>query len=154
MENKKFRLELFHYIKPNTTKSFTGMPCFGMNIPTPISYLAPYLIKFLNMNKLSKKKDLDLLKKQTPPFVIISTKNDEPNSWIKTGMIYEEIALMAQKNNINTAMLASAIQIKDYYKDLQKTLKTNFRPQAFFRLGYAIKETPHSPRLPADKIIF
>jgi nitroreductase len=147
MEDKDFRHELSQYVKPNTTSSLLGMPCFGMGIPTPISFIASTMIKYLNMNKLSRKKDKDLLKKHTPIFVIIATRNDNQESWIKTGQLYENIALLATREGLSTAMWAAPIQIGEFYKDFQKVLSTDFRPQAFFRLGYAVKQTPHSPRL-------
>jgi nitroreductase len=147
MEDKNFRHELSQYIKPNTTLSPLGMPCFGMGIPTLVSFIAPTMIKYLNMNKLSRKKDEDLLKKHTPVFVIIATHNDNQESWIKTGQLYENIALLATREGLSTAMWAAPIQIGEFYKDFQNVLNTNFRPQAFFRLGYAVQQTPHSPRL-------
>jgi len=147
MEDKNFRLELSKYIKPNTTSSPIGMPAFGMGIPTPISFIAPIMIKYLNMNKLSRKSDEALLKKHTPFFVIIAARCDDKISWIKTGKIYEHIALLSTRHGLSNAMWASPIQIGEYYKNFQKILNTDFRPQAFFRLGYASKFPHHSPRL-------
>lgn len=148
MEDKQFRVELSKYIKSNITSSSIGMPTFGMGIPTLVSFIVPKMIKYLNMNKLSRKSDEALLKKYTPVFIIITTHNDDKISWIKTGQIYEHIALLSTCKGLSTAMWASPIQIGEYYKNFQKILNTNFRPQTFFRLGYAAKLPPHSPRLP------
>lgn len=149
MEDKQFRAELSKYVKPNTTSSPIGMPAFGMGIPTPISFVVLKMIKYFNMNKLSRKSDETLLKKYTPVFVIIATRRDDKISWIKTGQIYEHIALLTDSQGLKTAMWAAPIQIGEYYKNFQKILNTDFRPQAFFRLGYAVKSPPHSPRLTA-----
>lgn len=147
MEDRDFRLELSHYVKPNSTSSALGMPCFGMGIPTPISYLAPIMIKYLNMNKLTRKKDQKLLKEQTPILVVIESQEDGKLHWLKVGQIYERIALIAISNKLATAMWAAPIQIGEFYKDMQRVLDSNFRPQALFRLGYPLRETKHSPRL-------
>lgn len=147
MENKDFRRELSQYVKPNITSSPIGMPCFGMGIPTPVSFIVPIMIKYLNMNKLSYKKDRILLKSHTPIFVIIATRNDDKLNWLKTGELYERIALIATREGLSTAMWAAPIQIGEYYRDFKEILETNFRPQAFFRLGYAVKTPSHSPRL-------
>lgn len=147
MEDKNFRLELSQYVKANTTLSPVGMPAFGMGIPTPVSFLVPTMIKRLNMNKLNRQKDEILLKKHTPVFVVIATRFDDRPSWIKTGQIYERIALLAAREGFSTAMWAAPIQIGEYYREFQKILQTNFRPQTFFRLGYATQAPPHSPRL-------
>lgn len=153
MEDKDFRRELSQYVKPNTTSSPIGMPCFGMGIPTPISFIVPTIIKYLNVNKLSRKKDEELLKRHTPVFVVISTRNDDKSSWIKAGQVYERIALLATREGLSTAMWAAPIQIGEFYKDFQQILNTKFRPQAFFRLGVAVKETPHSPRLSLEAVL-
>lgn len=147
MEDRYFRRELSMYVKSNTTSSPVGMPCFGMGIPTPISFFAPTMIKFFNMNRLNLKKDESLLKEHTPVFAVIASRLDDAESWIKTGQAYQNIALLGARKGLASAMWASPIQIGEYYREFQRVLQTNFRPQAFFRLGYPVKKTPHSPRL-------
>ena len=152
MDNGGFRKELSRYVKPNITKAKIGMPAFGMGIPTPISLIAPLMLKLLNMNKLTRKQDEKLLKEQTPVFVIISTKEDGPKAWMRAGQTYERVALKAEQQNTNTAPIAAPIQIGEYYKELQRILQISFRPQVFFRLGCASRSTPHSPRLLAEEV--
>lgn len=153
MRDDKFRRELSNYVKNNITKSKVGMPAYGMGIPTPISFLAPALLKYVNVNLLSAKKDLKTLQKYTPYLVVITTTKDTPTDWIKTGLVYQKVALKAEELSLNTAMWASPIQIGSFYKDLQKILKTKMRPQAFFRIGKAIKQTKASPRLPLSSVL-
>src|SRR3989344_5798328 len=147
MDDKMFREELSHFVKPNTTNSPLGMPAFGFGISTPISLIAPKLLKYVNMNKLSRKQDLELLKNHTPALGVIATTEDNPRAWIEAGKIYESIALSAEENNLKTAPMAAVIQIDNFYKDLQSVLNTHLRPQIFFRLGYCQTTSPPSPRL-------
>ncbi len=147
MDDKNFRLELSQYVKPNTTKSEIGMPGFGLGIPTPVSFIVPTILKWFNVNRLSRKQDEALLKKHTPAFVVISTKEDQALDWIVAGQVYEKIALRAEHAGLKTAVWAAPIQIGEYYRDLQKVTKTDFRPQVFFRVGYTNKVTRHSPRV-------
>lgn len=153
MEDKNFRFELSCYVKPNTTSSTIGMPAFGMGIPTPVSLIAPVLIRFLNLNKLSRKSNERLLKRHTPFFGIIATRSDTKTDWVKTGQVYEKIALLAAERDIKTQMWTAPIEIGEYYKKFQEILQTDFRPQAFFRLGYTPQITPHSPRLSAVETV-
>lgn len=153
MEDKYFREELSHYVKSNITKSFIGMPAFGMGIPTPVSLFAPRMIQFLNMNKLSLKADEKMFKEFTPTLGLISTEADTKQDWLKTGEIYEHIVLEACSRGIASAVWAAPIQIGEYYRDLQTILKIEFRPQMFFRIGYTDRVTPHSPRIPLDHIL-
>ena len=147
MENKEFRRELSQYIKSNFTHSAIGMPGFTIGMPTPISLIAPQIVKYLNVAKLSKKRDEALLKRYTPMFGIISSKTDSEQNWLEAGRVYEHIALQAEKQTIKTAPMAAAIQIGEFYKDLQKILGISLRPQIFFRMGYSNITTHHSPRL-------
>lgn len=147
MEDKGFRKELSEYVKPNITNSPKGMPCFGFGIPTPVSFVAPFMMRFLNMNRITKVQDAKLLKKQTPLFLLISTRSDSFQAWMKVGQLYERIALEAQRRGISVAPMAAAIQIGEFYKDLQRILNLSFRPQFFLRMGYSNKETVHSPRI-------
>lgn len=153
MEDGGFRNELSRYVQPNTTRSKLGMPCFGMGIPTIISFIAPTLIRFLNMNKLSHKSDSKLLKEHTPHLIIVATRQDVWESWIEVGRIYERIALLSTRAKVGSAMWAAPIQIGEFYKDLQEILNTDYRPQALFRLGYTDTDVPHSPRLSSKEVI-
>lgn len=153
MEDKDFRLELSRYVKSNITSSSIGMPCFGMGIPTLFSFIVPTIIRYLNVNKINNKKDKKLLKEQTSSLVILETQNDDKLSWLKTGQIYEKIALMATASRLATAMWAAPIQIGEFYKDIQKILKSFLRPQVLFRLGYPLEQTKHSPRLFSNNLL-
>lgn len=148
----EFRYELSNYIKSNITKHKIGMPGFGMGFPTLISFVAPHMLRRFNMAKATKKKDEALLKKSTPLFAVISTKDDDRNSWLRAGEAYEKIALLAEREGLATAVWAAPIQIGEFYKNVQKIIKTDFRPQVFFRIGYAKKPTRHSPRLSAIEV--
>jgi len=153
MDSRGFRDELSHYVKSNITKANIGMPGFGFGMPLPVSLLAPFMLRRFNMSKLSRKQDEKLLKEHTPMIVIISTKEDDMKAWMQAGQRYEHIALAAEKEGMNTAPMAAAIQIGESYQELQNTLNTPFRPQVFFRLGYASQSTPHSPRIVSEEII-
>ena len=105
------------------------------------------------MSKLSRKQDRKLLTEQTPVMIVISTKEDDKKSWMQAGQLYERIALTAEKDGIQTAPMAAAIQIGNFYQELQRILGVSSRPQMFFRLGYSAKLTPHSPRMFVVEVI-
>jgi nitroreductase len=149
MDDDGFRRELSGYVRPNITRAQTGMPMYGFGMPTPPSFLAPMLVRLFNVNRPSRKADEALLKKHTPVFVVLSTRRDDPDAWVGAGRAYERAALEAENRGISTAPMAAAIQIGEHYRGLQKLLATEFRPQVFFRAGYASKAPAHSPRIPA-----
>ena len=151
--DKDFRRELSQFLKSNITKSKLGMPMFGFGMPTPISLMAPWFVKNFNVNRLSQKEDTRLLKEFTPTFVVISGRGDTKNDWVRVGQLLESIALNAEREGLRIAPMAAAIQIGEYYKELQKAVNTHDRPLVFFRLGYSDRVTKHSPRLPVGEVI-
>lgn len=152
MDDVHFRKELSGYIRPNITRAATGMPMYGFGMPTPLSFVAPFLLKKVNVNRASRKKDEELLTKHTPTFVVLTTDRDDHEAWMRAGRIYERIALEAERRGIATAPMAAAIQTGEHYRRLQELIKTADRPQIFFRIGYAAAAPAHSPRIPAAKV--
>lgn len=152
MGNLDFRNELSNYLKSNFTSSPLGMPGFGFGLPDPVSMFFPMLVRVINVGKLTKKRDEDLLINHTPAFIVISSSDSRLN-WIRVGQIYERIALLSEKNGMRTAPLASVIQIDEYYKNLKEVIGTNLRPQFFFRIGYCSKIVRHSPRLSSNDVM-
>jgi hypothetical protein len=153
MDDDGFRRELSGYIRPNITRAMTGMPMYGFGMPTPPSFLAPFLVKLVNVNRASRKQDEALLKRHTPVFAAISTRGDGPDAWVEAGRLYERCAVEAERRGISTAPMAAAIQIGDHFKRLRDLLGTDLRPQVFFRLGYASAAPRHSPRIPASGVM-
>lgn len=146
MDSPAFRLELSHHVKNNWTASPFGMPCFGLGIPTIISFFAPLMIRKMNMNKLNRKRDEALLKNDTPSFLIISTKNDETIDWFNTGLAFQKIVLLSTRLGVSISPWAAPIQIGKFYKRLQDILWIDTRPQLFFRMGYTNTVVYNSPR--------
>lgn len=153
MDDDDFRKELSHYVKNNLTSSPVGMPAFGMGIPTPLSFIAPFILRKVNMARKSRKQDEEILKTHTPAYVVIATREDAPAAWMEAGRTYERMALLATKHGVATAPMAAVIQIGDFYKRVQEVLGISERPQFFARIGYPEKDAAHSPRLNAEEVI-
>lgn len=153
MDRDFFREELSHYIESNFTKSKTGMPGFTLGLPSLVSLFASKLIKKVNMSRMTAKKDDSLLKKFTTAFLLVSAKNDDKYSWVKTGQVFEKVWLLATQNEVSFSVLAAGVQVGEYYKKIQEILKTNLRPLAFSRVGYSEKIARHSPRFNISEVV-
>lgn len=151
LEDSGFRHELSAYLKPNSTKSYIGMPGFGFGFPAPLSFLAPIFIWLFNMEKPARKQNVDLFKKTTG-MLILSTLSDTQKDWLLVGRTYEHIALLATQAGMSTAPWAGTIQIGEHYREVQKILNITERPQFFARIGFPTKQTSHSPRLTAEQV--
>ncbi|MDO8592511.1 MAG: nitroreductase family protein [bacterium] len=151
MRSADFRQELAKYITPSITSSPIGMPGNTIGAPFLFSFILSTLIRKMPPGAAQRNQLRTLLEK-TPFFLLIATPGDTREEWIKTGQVYQRIALLAEQNRLATHPLAAAIQIGNHYIDLAKIFDTNLRPQFFCRIGYPTKEVPHSPRLTSGKV--
>lgn len=155
--NKDFRQELAEYLLPNDTEKFKGMPgnTFGLN-----DEMAAMIHQELKKETLNKElaKNFAATSKavinSAPIIGIITAPKDEPEYWIKAGMAFQRIALIAASydNGISVAVHAAMVEIGILNWILRTRLKTLERPTVIFRIGYATQEMPHSPRMPAEKV--
>ena len=151
MENKAFREELARHVKPNITSSKTGMPAYGMGIPTPISFLAPTMIRLFNMNKAQSEKDSKTIM-TTPLFVLITSEKNKTSDWVKVGLAYQEIGLRLTRENFVSHPMAGPIQLSSYRDEIKKIFSAKGYPQFFFRVGRPVNPVKHSPRIPAEEV--
>ncbi len=152
-ESNAFREELSRHIRTNVTKKKTGMPAFGMGMPTIISFITPLLIKLTNVNKMSYKKDLDVFKNHTPLFFLISSRGNKRSDWVNVGRVFERISLIATREGMSVSPQAGPVIINKYAVRMKNYFNSKLIPQMFFRMGYPEKETPHSPRLSVEEIL-
>ncbi len=66
MTDPKFRSELSHHVKNNLTESKIGIPGFALGVPTLISFILPYLLRYINMEKIAEKQNRTLFNSHTP----------------------------------------------------------------------------------------
>lgn len=153
MDNNNFREELSNFIKSNTTTSSYGMPGFTLGIPMPISFIASTLIKKINLSKVSKTQDFNLLTKSTPLILVLSTPEDSKESWVESGKALENLWLNITKLGLSCSALAAAIQVPNYREEVKKILKIDTNPQIILRCGYSKNPITHSPRFSLSELI-
>lgn len=146
-----FKAELSGWVRSNYTTQYDGMPLFGFGIPGPISLFAPYLIKYMPA-RVQAKIDTDLLN-HSAAFLILTSKEDNKDSWIKTGKTYELLTLACLQNEMATSPMAGIVEYEETNKKLKKILGSNDRPLFFARIGYTNKDTHHSPRRSIDEVL-
>ena len=144
-----FRRELARYKRTNFTRDFVGMPGFTMGFSTAFSLIAPFLIRHINVIKLTRNKDLNVLIEHTPVFIFLSTKEDAKTSWLDAGRMFQRMLLEAERDGLHTSISA----VPHPSSELRAILGTAYYPQIFFRVGYANKVPQHSPRLASSQVI-
>ncbi|MDB4939631.1 MAG: nitroreductase [Candidatus Doudnabacteria bacterium] len=152
LDDQSFRNELSAWVRPSLNRYDDGMPGYTLGMPFLLSLVFPKILKNSKMGKQQKKMDTVLLNK-TPAFVILSSAEDNKESWVNTGRVFERIALMAEKENVKISPLGAPIEVGEFYKDIQKVLNLDTRPQMFLRLGYTNKTAKFAPRLNIEKVL-
>jgi hypothetical protein len=85
--------------------------------------------------------------------VNIASKNDDKASWVRTGQVYERLALMMTSLNIKSALLNQPIEVPDIRPQFQSAMNLGERfPQLMVRFGYA-PEVPNSIRRPVEQVL-
>ncbi len=153
MEQKPFRAEMAAYKKNNWTHSPLGMPGFDMGFSLVRSVLTPTVLRHYNVARLMVQAELQLLTHSTPVMVVVATKADTPEAWVRAGRVLEHLLLEAEAKGLRTAVTVAATQVGNYYQAVQKLLRISERPQICFRLGYGTRMSPHSPRFTAAEVL-
>ena len=147
-----FTEELSRWFRPSLSRFRDGMPGYNIGVPKLVSFFMPFIIRHFNISR-SRRKAIEKMLLASPAFVVISTKGDAPLDWVKSGMVFENIALGASLNGLKTSPLAAPIQIGEFFREVQRTLKLTLRPQVFFRIGYSDKIPMFSPRLNVKDVV-
>src|SRR3989344_8935674 len=152
MKVSPFREELSGWLRHNFTKNYDGMPGFCLGLNDIQSIIGPFLIKNYNMGRTQAKYDKQSILSASV-LVVISSEDDNKETWVEVGELYEEILLLGAKYGIKNGTFASLVEFDVLNKKLKSILKISEKPQAFFRLGYSNSKVSHTPRYPVEKVL-
>jgi hypothetical protein len=151
MADPAFRLELSKWVRNNLTKQYDGMPAFVQGMPTPPSLIARHIIKNVDISKSQAKKDASRIEKSAA-IIILSTQNQESNSYFDLGREYARICIIAQQNGLATSGVGAAVIDTESKLGIKKHFNLSGTPSALIRIGKATKNVHHAPRLTLDMV--
>ncbi len=110
---------------------------------------------FVAGTKPQQQADADAAKFRTSPIaVVIASEFDDKTSWVRTGQVYERLALTTTSLNIKSAFLNQPIEVTELRSQFQSaTGLGDSLPQLLVRFGYA-DSMPRSLRRPVEQVIF
>jgi len=139
--NPKYRQELAYWV---------GEGVFGT--PWLISQLARLAVSRASYGKSTAEKGSKALLSASH-LGLISSKTDDKLSWVKTGQVFERLALTATSLDIRIQVGSDICQIPELRKKLQAIIPGMKEiPQMPFRLGYAEPEK-HTPRRSLEEVL-
>lgn len=109
---------------------------------------------FVAGTKPKQQADADARKfRSSPTAVVIASESDDKPAWVRTGQVYERMALTMTSLNIKSAFLNQPIEMAILRSQFQSAMGLGESlPQLLVRFGYA-DPMPHSLRRPVEEVI-
>jgi hypothetical protein len=98
--------------------------------------------------------DVDAAKlRSSPAIFVIASEADSKTAWVRTGQVYERLALQSTALNIKSALLNQPVEVAQLRAQFQSAIGLGMSlPQLILRMGYA-HAMPRSLRRPVDQVI-
>jgi hypothetical protein len=98
--------------------------------------------------------DADAKKLRTSPSaVVVASESDNKTAWVRTGQVYERMALKMTSLNIKSAFLNQPIEVAELRSQFQSAMGLGASlPQLLVRFGYA-DAMPRSLRRPVEQVL-
>jgi hypothetical protein len=91
--------------------------------------------------------------RSSPTVIVIASETDSKTAWVRTGQLYERLALTMTTLDIRSAMLNQPIEVAGLRSQFQEAIGMgNDLPQLVIRIGYA-DPTLRSLRRPIEQVI-
>jgi len=109
---------------------------------------------FVAGTKPQQQADADAAKFRTSPVsVVVASQSDDRVSWVRTGQVYERLALKMTSLNIKSALLNQPIEVSNLRRQFQSAMGLRSSlPQLLVRFGYA-EAMPRSLRRPLEQVL-
>lgn len=142
MDNSDYRKELGHWI---------GIGALGDSWLK--SRIGQAVVTYLDIGDREAKKNSKLI--QSAPVVgILTTESDAPSARVKTGQLFERLALAANAEGIAVHPMSQILEHPEMREQLAALLDGDDKlPQHLFRLGYPQEDQDHTPRWPLEAFL-
>ncbi|MFZ5808005.1 MAG: Acg family FMN-binding oxidoreductase [Chloroflexota bacterium] len=152
--NQAFIDELIHWLRFNKKEALASLDglfsrCSGN--PEVPRWLGQMVVA---STKPQQQADADAKKlRSSPAAVVIASEADDKTAWVRTGQVYERLALKTTSLDIKSAFLNQPIEVNEIRLQFQSAIGLGaFMPQLLVRLGYAAA-MPRSLRRPVEEVI-
>lgn len=144
-KSKQLVEELDYWLSDDIESGNDGVPTGMLNLYKIAVDLKQFLSKdsLEAENKALREKKLAM---DAPAIIVVSSKLEDIESWIKAGEKYEQISLSLASKGISNGFFNTIIELNTQRKKLENVLGGNTKPQLIMRAGYAKEEAPKSPR--------
>ena len=149
-----FRQELIHWLRFNKKEAVAALDglysaCTGN--PTVPRWLGQWFVAGAEPRDQA---DADVKKlRSSAGAVVITSASESKGDWVRTGQVYQRMALQLTAWNIKSAFLNQPVEVENVRSQLQSALGlSTTRPQLLVRFGYA-NSMPRSLRRPVEQVL-
>lgn len=129
-----FRREMSQWMHHSLTKSRDGIPGYALRMPLLLSFVLPTLVRWFNLGGLLSKLNYKSLS-SAPLVAVITATKDHPNIWMNVGRLVERLMLEFNSFSWQTSIFVAAVEMGNFYSEIQKIIGTNQMPQFLFVVG-------------------
>jgi hypothetical protein len=152
--DKAFVAELIHWLRFNKREILTSLDglytlCSGN--PEVPHWLGELFVSGTNPQQQA---DADSKKlRSSSGAVVIASEVEGKTAWVRTGQVYERLALQMTSLNIKSALLNQPVEVANLRGQFQSAIGLgSAQPQLIVRFGYA-DAMPHSVRRPVEQVL-
>ncbi|WP_126661365.1 Acg family FMN-binding oxidoreductase [Haloterrigena salifodinae] len=142
MDDREYRKELGYWL---------GIGALGQSWLT--ARIAQAVVIAFDLGNRESQNNSKLIR-SAPVLGLLVTETDAPAARIKTGRVYERVALAASANSVATHPMSQILELPEKRDELGTLAAIGDGvPQHLFRLGYTDEPTDHMPRWPLEKVL-
>ena len=117
-----------------------------------VARIGQAVISHFDLGEREGRKNSKLIER-APVIALLATHADTPTARVKTGQVFERLALLASAEDICVHPMSQILERPEMRTTLAARAGTGEElPQHLFRLGYAQKERTHTPRWPLEAV--
>jgi hypothetical protein len=148
--NKDLRKELAAWIRTNNSKEKDGLPGYSFGYSDFESFLGSFIFGTLDMSSSRARVETANMK-ASPAVAVLSTDTDDKMIWLKAGVVFETLFLMATRMDVRFDLFSQPIALPELRTEMAQILNVKY-PQLLIRMGYA-EPARHTPRRPVDEVL-
>jgi len=150
--NPKFRKEMSGWMNNSLSRRKQGLPGFALKMPFLLSFIIPTLVRYKDIGPVLAGKNFDSIN-SAPLLLAITSNENNPLTWLKTGRLAERLMLEFNSKRLNTSIFVASVEMGDLYKQVQEVVGTKEIPQFLFAAGKIDSLHKFTPRHELNKKI-
>jgi hypothetical protein len=151
MSNPLYRTELSHWVRPNHTRKYDGMPGFTHGFGTLKSLLSKPAIKRGAKLGPQSEKSAKLIR-DSAALIIVRSNENTIKSFLHAGMKYSEVCTKSTVHGYASSALGASVLDPTTSKRIKEKYEFDDRPIYILRLGKQTKFAKNAPRWPLEKV--